>query len=62
MLAQARATTLFAALHVVEGRGIGPCYPRHRHQEFLKFLRRLDTEFPGAVTLHLILDNCGTHA
>lgn len=54
-------TTLFAALHVLEGRVIGQCYPRHRHQEFLKFLRRLDTEFPGAVALHLILDNYGTH-
>jgi len=54
-------TTLFAALHVVEGRVIGQCYPRHRHQEFLKFLRRLDEEFPGEVTLHLILDNYGTH-
>ena len=54
-------TTLFAALQVVEGRVIGECYPRHRHQEFLKFLRRLDEEFPGAVTLHLILDNYGTH-
>ncbi len=54
-------TTLFAALQVVEGRVIGQCYPRHRHQEFLKFLRRLDEEFPGTVTLHLILDNYGTH-
>lgn len=54
-------TTLFAALQVVEGRVIGQCYPRHRHQEFLKFLRRLDGEFPGEVTLHLILDNYGTH-
>lgn len=54
-------TTLFAALHVVEGRVIGQCYPRHRHQEFLKFLRRLDAEFPGEVTLHLIVDNYGTH-
>jgi len=54
-------TTLFAALQVVEGRVIGQCYPRHRHQEFLKFLRRLDEEFPDAVTLHLILDNYGTH-
>jgi transposase len=54
-------TTLFAALQLVEGRVIGQCYPRHRHQEFLKFLRRLDAEFPGAVTLHLILDNYGTH-
>lgn len=54
-------TTLFAALHVVEGKVIGQCYPRHRHQEFLKFLRQLDAEFPGEVELHLILDNYGTH-
>ena len=49
-------TTLFAALHVVEGQVIGECYPRHRHQEFLKFLQRLDDEFPGGKNLHLILD------
>lgn len=54
-------TTLFAALHVLEGRVIGQCYPRHRHQEFLKFLRRLDAEFPGTVELHLILDDYATH-
>jgi transposase len=54
-------TTLFAALQVVEGRVIGQCYPRHRHQEFLKFLRRLDAEFPTGKALHLILDNYGTH-
>ena len=54
-------TTLFAALQVVEGRVIGQCYRRHRHQEFLKFLRKLDAEFPGGKTLHLILDNYGTH-
>jgi transposase len=54
-------TTLFAALQVVEGRVIGQCYPRHRHQEFLKFLKRLDLEFPKPVSLHLILDNYGTH-
>lgn len=54
-------TTLFAALHLVEGRVIGQCYPRHRHQEFLKFLRRLDDEFPPGKELHLILDNYGTH-
>jgi len=54
-------TTLFAALQMVEGRVIGECYPRHRHQEFLRFLRRLDAEFPEATTLHLILDNYGTH-
>lgn len=54
-------TTLFAALQVIEGRVIGQCYPRHRHQEFLKFLRRLDDEFPPGKDLHLILDNYGTH-
>lgn len=54
-------TTLFAALQVAEGRVIGECYPRHRHQEFLKFLQRLDDEFPRDKTLHLILDNYGTH-
>ncbi len=54
-------TTLFAALQMVEGRVIGECYPRHRHQEFLRFLRRLDAEFPESIALHLILDNYGTH-
>jgi transposase len=54
-------TTLFAALQMVEGRVIGECYPRHRHQEFLRFLCRLDAEFPETTTLHLILDNYGTH-
>src|SRR5436189_5579200 len=39
-------TTLFAALEILEGKVIGPCFPRHRHQEFLIFLRRLDKEFP----------------
>ena len=54
-------TTLFAALNVLEGTVIGHCVPRHRHQEFLKFLHRLDGEFPPALDLHLILDNYGTH-
>jgi transposase len=54
-------TTLFAALNVVEGKVIGDCYKRHRHQEFLKFLRRIDTEFPGKPPLHLVIDNYGTH-
>lgn len=54
-------TTLFAALEVLEGRVVGQCYERHRHQEFLTFLRRLDQEFPGEVPLHLVLDNYGTH-
>jgi transposase len=54
-------TTLFAALEVLEGRVIGQCFERHRHQEFLKFLRRLDQEFPGETSLHLVMDNYGTH-
>jgi transposase len=54
-------TSLFAALQLAEGRVIGECYSRHRHQEFLRFLRRLDTEFPPKQTLHLILDNYQTH-
>ena len=54
-------TSLFAALDVLEGTIIGNCYERHRHQEFLKFLRRLDREFPKTKPLHLILDNYGTH-
>ena len=54
-------TTLFAALEVAQGQVIGQCYARHRHQEFLKFLQRLDEEFPGAVPLHVVMDNYGTH-
>ena len=54
-------TTLFAALEVLQGKVIGQCYQRHRHQEFLRFLRTLDQEFPGKVPLHLIMDNYGTH-
>jgi len=40
---------------------VGQCYERHRHQEFLKFLRRLDQEFAGQIPLHLVMDNYGTH-
>jgi transposase len=54
-------TTLFAALNVLDGTVIGECMSRHRHQEFLKFLRRLDREFPADLDLHLIVDNYGTH-
>ena len=54
-------TTLFAALNVFDGKVVGQCLPRHRHQEFLKFLRTLDNEFPPEMDLHLILDNYGTH-
>jgi transposase len=54
-------TTLFAALEVLTGRVVGQCHQRHRHQEFLRFLRRLNQEFPGKIPLHLVLDNYGTH-
>lgn len=54
-------TTLFAALDVLRGKVIGDCHKRHRHQEFLQFLRRIDREFPGKVPLHLVIDNYGTH-
>ena len=54
-------TTLFAALEVLQGKVVGQCYKRQRHQEFLKFLRHLDMEFPGEVILHLIIDNYCTH-
>jgi transposase len=54
-------TCLFAALNVLDGTVIGTCYPRHRHEEFLKFLRKIDREVPRTLDLHLILDNYGTH-
>src|ERR1700676_4868106 len=54
-------TTLFAALNVLDGKVIGECQVRHRHQEWLKFLSRLDREFPQELELHLVMDNYGTH-
>ncbi len=54
-------TTLFAALSTLDGSVIGQCLPRHRHQEFLKFLRTLDRELPKELELHLIVDNYQTH-
>ncbi len=54
-------TTLFAALSTLDGSVVGQCLPRHRHQEFLKFLRTLDREFPRELELHLIVDNYRTH-
>ncbi len=54
-------TTLFAALDLLEGKVIGTCLPRHRHQEFLRFLRQLDGAFTRDLDLHLIVDNYGTH-
>lgn len=54
-------TTLFAALNVAAGKVTGHCFPRHRHQEFLRFLRQIDAEHAPTLDLHLILDNYGTH-
>jgi transposase len=54
-------TTLFAALDLLQGKVIGDFHKRHRHQEFLKFMRRIDREFPGEKSLHLVMDNYGTH-
>ena len=54
-------TTLFAALDVLSGTVIGQCLPRHRHEEFLKFLRKIDRDVPQGLQVHLICDNYATH-
>ncbi len=54
-------TTLFAALNVLTGEVIGQCLPRHRHDEFLVFLKKLDKETPRDLDLHLVVDNYATH-
>jgi len=54
-------TTLIAALNVATGAVNAECKPRHRHQEFLSFLRRIDKEVPKELDLHLIIDNDCTH-
>lgn len=54
-------TTLFAALDLLQGKVIGDFHKRHRHQEFLKFLRRIDREFADGRALHIVMDNYGTH-
>lgn len=54
-------TTLFAALDVATGTVLNECMPRHRHQEFLKFLRHLEQTVPSDLAIHVILDNYATH-
>jgi transposase len=56
-------TSLFAALNVATGRVVGHCHRRHRQQEFVKFLERIDAAIPPeeGVTVHLVMDNYGTH-
>ncbi len=54
-------TTLFAALNTLDGKLISTCMKKHRHQEWLKFLRQIDRETPPEKELHLIVDNYATH-
>jgi len=54
-------TTLFAALNTLDGTVIGDCMPRHRHQEFIRFLQLINTKTPSDLNLHLIVDNYGAH-
>jgi transposase len=54
-------TTLFAALSMLDGTVIGDCMPRHRHQEFIRFLQLINVKTPHDMELHLIVDNYGTH-
>jgi len=54
-------TTLFAAMELAEGQIISDCLPRHRHQEWIKFLKKIDAETPPELDLQLIVDNYATH-
>ncbi len=54
-------TTLFAALNVLDGSVTGQCMQRHRHQEFVRFLNRLEGDIPAGKIVHVILDNYASH-
>ncbi len=54
-------TTLFAALDVLEGKVIGRCMQRHRHQEFIRFLNAIEREVPLGKLVHVVLDNYAAH-
>ena len=54
-------TSLFAALDVATGEVIGKCHRQHRHQEFLQFLKTIESNVPQGLDVHLIMDNYGTH-
>jgi len=54
-------TTLFAALNVLDGEVLTSCKPRHRHQEFLSFLREIDSSVPPELDIHMVVDNYATH-
>jgi transposase len=53
---------LYAALEILSGEVLGQCTARHRHQEFLSFMRKLDREFPKSLDMHVVLDNSSTHS
>ena len=54
-------TSLFAVMDMASGVTIGSCYRRHRHQEFLRFLNEIDDSLPAGLSVHLVMDNYGTH-
>jgi hypothetical protein len=54
-------TTLFAALDILDGKVIGRCMQRHRHQEFIRFLNAVEHEVPADKAVHVVLDNYATH-
>jgi transposase len=54
-------TTLFAALNILEGKVIGRCVPRHRHQEFIRFISTVERSVPAGKVIHAILDNYAAH-
>ena len=54
-------TTLFAALNLLDGSVIGQCMQRHRHQEFIRFLNRIERDIPAGKLVHVVLDNYATH-
>jgi DDE superfamily endonuclease len=54
-------TTLFAALDILEGKVIGRCMQRHRHQEFIRFLNTVEREVAAGTAVHVVLDNYATH-
>ena len=54
-------TSLFTALNAKTGATIAACHRRHRHQEFLKFLKQIDDSVPGSCDVHIVMDNYGTH-
>ena len=53
-------TSLFAAMNISDGTIISECWPKHRHQEWLKFLKLIESQVPGDREIHLVCDNYAT--